>query len=195
MPEKRFSLAPDYLPTVAFQDVRFTDYATSRHQVIFVEQTLIEDEEKDGENFTLKKRRRRKFHRRIETYLFDFKSVADELFLRTTNLTASSVLPEYLEQMPSSLELTGVFNWKSGDRHEYLMLAFNGTHHLYCLNEDCAREERYKPWLRDCKPSEKVLKEEIKHEETDYLWAINHHPKYEAVVGKGPSLIEYVSGE
>lgn len=173
---------------MAFADVRFADYDNSRHQVLFIEQTL----EKGANSNSNSTKAKRKFRRRIEGYLFNF-SPGDGEFLRTVNLTNSLLLPDYLETMPESLELTGVFNWKKGNGdHEYLMLAFNGSHHLFCLNGACARESGWKPWLESCKPETRILKEAEKSQK-GYLWGINHHPKYEDSAGKGSSIIDFIT--
>jgi len=98
----RFSLPPGYYPTVAFQDVRFTDYPQSRSTVVFLEQKLIKDQSTTSSSSSIPTFR---FERHFQAYNFEFLD-------RIVNVTDSQQLPDYIERVPAEFEITGIFNWK-----------------------------------------------------------------------------------
>lgn len=89
---------------------------------------------------------KRYFERRWQVYSF-------EKLDRITNLTYSALTPDYLDEIPDHFEITGIFGWtselmqkssfltktfflgKKTNSDEYMVIVFNGTDHLYCLNE------------------------------------------------------------
>ncbi|KPM03013.1 hypothetical protein QR98_0014420 [Sarcoptes scabiei] len=144
-----FEFDKDFRPSIAFQHIGYDHYASSRNMVILIEQKLRIQSDFDVNNQTVF---HRLFTRRWQIYSFDNLN-------RITNLTYSAIIPDYLETIPPQLELTGVFGWtrRKTNEDEFLILTFNGSNHLYCLNENCANIENYRVYLTECNaPSELI---------------------------------------
>lgn len=39
---------------------------------------------------------------------------------------------------------------KDSQEDEWMVLAFNGTNHVYCTNDECGHEAKYKVFLAEC---------------------------------------------
>ena len=109
---------------------------------------LVIDNETKSQSHESSAHHRLSYHydRKFRSYMFDNLD-------RIIDLTASFRIPEYIDHVPPQLEITGIFNWRlhKNAEHEYLILAFNGTNHLYCMNyPDCSRIDGYKPYLTQC---------------------------------------------
>ena len=70
--------------------------------------------------------------------------------------------------------------------HEYLILAFDGEKHLYCLNSDCKQADAYKPYLTECRPRVKPSLQPI--------LAIDHHTKFDRMSRYSKNVDTIVTG-
>lgn len=172
----QFKLPPSYYPSVAFQDVRYTEKSNSRYTITFIDQRLRHQNLDKIQNGTT-------------SYYYErhFQSYSFENMDRIINLTESAVILDYLELVPPHYEITGVFNWNGNKRHEYLLLAFNGTHHLYCLNKDCQHANSYLSFMNECRvQGQKEIQNGILP-----IQMIDHHAKLDEMLSAISGLSYY----
>ncbi|OTF81222.1 hypothetical protein BLA29_004727 [Euroglyphus maynei] len=140
-----FEMSDEFRPSLAFQHIGYDHFDSSRYMVIFVEQNLqLLSIKNQSENTTTIYQRH--FQRRWQVYSF---ATMD----RITNITHSAIVPDYLDEIPTEFELTG----KNNDYDEYMIIVFNGTDHLYCMNEACSQSKKYQPFLTECRAPESLI--------------------------------------
>ncbi|KAH7638644.1 hypothetical protein HUG17_2677 [Dermatophagoides farinae] len=151
-----FEMDHDFRPSIAFQHIGYDHYEPSRFMVIFLEQNLQlinnQSDKQTTTTTTTTLQQKRHFNRRWQVYSF-------ATMERIVNLTYSAILPEYLHQIPSEFEITGVFGWTRKDDYydEYMIIVFNGIDHLYCLNAACSESNQYQPFMAECRAPESLI--------------------------------------
>nr|XP_027199569.1 uncharacterized protein LOC113793703 [Dermatophagoides pteronyssinus] len=144
-----FEMDDNFRPSLAFQHISYDRYDYSRYMIIFVEQNL---QILSINNQSDKIIYQRHFNRRWQVYLFANME-------RITNQTYNAIVPDYLNKIPTEFELTGVYGWtrKNSDYDEYMIIVFNGTDHLYCMNEACSQSKNYQQFLPECRAPESLI--------------------------------------
>lgn len=102
-----FKLPANFRPSVVFQYADFYNQNLNDAKMVgLIEQSLVN-------NTILGGTKTIQFKRNFHFYRFDLDDMSVE------NITLSAVLPEWIEHIPDSIEITGIFSWTSGTKGKY----------------------------------------------------------------------------